>query len=96
MNLNHLSIFHLVNVRYGKEGKLCTDDGFRNILDFPECKKAADTMEKSFAHSQLINVPDFPKGCFFNINDEIVHFNGHETGKRHSEIKPICMQSNGK
>ena len=85
-----------MNVRYGKIGKLCSDDGLINIMDVNECKKAVDTMGRSMASSPLSNVPTFPKGCFIDIKERKVFFNGHETGKRHNGSKPICLQSNGK
>ena len=40
--------------------------------------------------SQIKAWTDHPKGCFFNIEYNNLHFNSHGTGRRKINIRQVC------
>ena len=60
-----------------------------------ECRRKFAAIKKDYPTatdkvSQVTQWHNLPKGCFFNIPHEYLHFNTHAIGRRHINNRQVC------
>ena len=70
-------------------GSMCKDEGFDDLLDKEDCRKAAE-----FVGFRLFRADSWgvrPKGCFLENGN--IFWNKHAVGKADENIASICRAS---
>ena len=70
---------------------LCsTTLGYQQIDTPDECEFAARTLKKSEIAPKLIYAEEYPSGCYFDLDEQIVFFNQMQKGRYDYQCAPIC------
>jgi hypothetical protein len=74
---------------------LCSDSTVDTVVDGEgDCKKSVEEntfWDAPYATFQLAEAqPDWPKGCYLDIETAGVYFNTHSDGSRHNDARQIC------
>ena len=81
-------------------GELCLDIGASPILGQGECSAAFPFIHSKYPQAEnaasatiLPNYQDkFPRGCFYYLEVDLMHWNSHLTGSRNSDCAQICKE----
>ena len=70
----------------GRRNRLCKNDGYIEIDNKKDCKRAAEKTGVNFGSTETTK--GYPRGCYVN---GAVFFNTHSVGSKQKESIPICI-----